>query len=57
MDTNRKGIKSPGLAPEPAPGGKTRDSVQRVILSQEKQEAIQYHCQLFQEGEEENRME
>lgn len=57
MDTNRKGIKSPGLALEPATGGKTRDSELRVILSQEKQETIQYHCQLFQEGEAENRME
>lgn len=57
LDTNRKAIKSPGLAPEPTTGGKTRDSVQRVIISQEKQEAIQYHCQVFQEGEEENRME
>lgn len=57
LDTNRKGIKPPGLAPEPAASRKTRDTAQRVIISQEKHGAIQYHRQFFQEGEEENRME
>lgn len=40
LNINGKGTKSPGLAPEPANSGETRESVQRVIVSQEKTGSI-----------------